>query len=176
MVSSGSEDNDSSSGTDAVSGSEGVCNWCSTAGKLVKNKPYCSSCQERAFRECVRCKRPLPSEKYFSLNPHRCNACERKLVKEQEKRKRVSEGSDDEGDIAPLISSPKKPAKTVRAPKKRGRPAGGKGSGRAAKTKQQQQLQQCQCEHAVRARLLQAPPSALGSFVDRKIGYIPIFL
>lgn len=62
------------------------CNYCHQAKKLVKNKLYCLKCAREAFRECRRCKKPYHNEKYFELNETRCNTCQRKYLKEKERR------------------------------------------------------------------------------------------
>ena len=62
------------------------CNWCNTKTKLAPNKPYCYRCNEGLYRECSRCHRPYPSEKYFEKNDTRCNSCQEKYLREKEKR------------------------------------------------------------------------------------------
>lgn len=158
MMTSDSEDESAASSTSI---GEGVCNWCAFVGKLAKNKPYCESCRIKAFRECTRCRRPLPNENYFKTNPNRCNACEKKYQKEL-KGKRLH--SDDEG-------KPKPPAK-----KARGKAAIRKAPAKTPRGKHTPiEDDLCQCEHAIRARFLKAQPAQLG-FSDRKIGFIPVFI
>jgi hypothetical protein len=36
-------------------------------------------------RECIRCRRPFPSIRFFTLSETRCNACHRKYCKERQK-------------------------------------------------------------------------------------------
>ena len=61
----------------------GVCCWCRRVCKLVDGKPYCHACKVDCFRECIRCHRPFPNEKYFSMSHDRCNACSKKYLKEK---------------------------------------------------------------------------------------------
>ena len=62
------------------------CNFCLQNGNLMKNKPFCHKCAKKCFRECTRCHKPYDHEKYFELNEVRCNNCQRKYMKEREKR------------------------------------------------------------------------------------------
>jgi len=64
----------------------GKCNWCHTESTLVSGKRYCTTCGDRCFRECVRCKRPLDDPKYFALSLIRCNSCSRAYNREKAKR------------------------------------------------------------------------------------------
>ena len=67
-----------------------LCIWCEQEKPLLIGKKYCLQCQSRSFQECIRCRRPLPEEKYFTLNSHRCNACQRKYLKEKMSSKQSS--------------------------------------------------------------------------------------
>ena len=62
------------------------CCWCSKYVELVANKSYCLKCEENMYKECRRCKRPLPTADYFKLNEIRCNACHRRYLSEKAKR------------------------------------------------------------------------------------------
>lgn len=62
------------------------CNFCLQTVALVKNKPYCNKCHKNCFRECSRCHKPYNHERFFELNEVRCNSCQRKYLKEKEKR------------------------------------------------------------------------------------------
>ena len=62
------------------------CNWCNMLIKLLPNKPYCAKCSRGCFRECRRCHRPLPNERYFEKDENRCNSCHEKYQKEKKKR------------------------------------------------------------------------------------------
>ena len=62
------------------------CNWCNQNTKLAPNKPYCKACSIKIFRECKRCHKPYPEEKYFEKNENRCNSCQEKYLREREKR------------------------------------------------------------------------------------------
>ena len=61
------------------------CNWCHI---MIQTSPkqmyYCDDCKEKCFRECRRCHRPFREEKYFELDAKRCNACQRKYLREIE--------------------------------------------------------------------------------------------
>jgi hypothetical protein len=59
-----------------------ICNWC-TENFDFKLKPYCNKCKQHMYKECIRCHRPLNDIKYFTLNNKRCNACQRKYLKEK---------------------------------------------------------------------------------------------
>lgn len=65
------------------------CNWCNRGIQLVKGKPYCKDCSSKCFKECCRCHRPFDHPKYFRLDPVklRCDACQRKLLRERTKAK-----------------------------------------------------------------------------------------
>ena len=62
------------------------CNFCLQNVTLIKNKPFCHKCAKNCFRECTRCHKPYNHEKFFELNEVRCNTCQRKYLKEREKR------------------------------------------------------------------------------------------
>ena len=62
------------------------CNFCLQTVPLMKSKPYCHKCHKNCFRECSRCHKPYNHEKFFELNEVRCNTCQRKYLKEKEKR------------------------------------------------------------------------------------------
>jgi hypothetical protein len=62
------------------------CNFCNRNTILADQKPYCTKCGEKCFRECSRCHKPYPSEKYFAKNDRRCNSCQDKFVREKLKR------------------------------------------------------------------------------------------
>ena len=57
--------------TDTDDEDEGVvdpaCNWCGDIAELAPDKPYCISCQDMCFSECVRCHRPFPDQKHLPL-------------------------------------------------------------------------------------------------------------
>ena len=65
-----------------------ACNWCQRCVPLVNAKPYCKKCHNAAYKECVRCHRPLPDEKYFTEDEQqrRCNSCQRKYLLERNRR------------------------------------------------------------------------------------------
>ena len=70
------------------------CNWCFTPSvPLVTGKNYCSVCAHYCFKECKRCRWPLPSADFFSLSKERCNTCQKKYLKEVNKRLKSSCGS-----------------------------------------------------------------------------------
>jgi len=66
------------------------CNWCGESVPLMAGKPYCKRCLDASAQVCVRCKRPMPSLKYFTKDPlqARCDACTNKLFKEQDNREK----------------------------------------------------------------------------------------
>lgn len=70
-----------------VSETKKRCNWCNKKKKLFQNKPYCLECKIAAVGICSRCHRCFDDQKYFTLSKLRCNACERKRIAEQDKRK-----------------------------------------------------------------------------------------
>lgn len=61
---------------------------------------------------CKRCRRPFDSPDFFKLDPNRCDSCQRRYIKEREKRetkKREREGlslADDEKNIVPAKKKP----------------------------------------------------------------------
>ena len=59
------------------------CIWCGTKFSLITGKPYCHDCSKLCRIECKRCHRPFPNKKYFTMNPERCNSCQRKYNKEK---------------------------------------------------------------------------------------------
>lgn len=63
-----------------------TCSWCKAYRPLAPNKTYCQSCSEKMFRECSRCHQPYPESKYFENGNRRCNSCQKKYLKEKEKR------------------------------------------------------------------------------------------
>lgn len=65
-----------------MNGREGQCNWCGDMTLLVKSKPYCYDCQEKMYQECIRCKRPFTEAASFTDDLERCNACQKKYLKE----------------------------------------------------------------------------------------------
>ena len=62
------------------------CHWCATKLGVSDCEKYCESCSDNKYKECKRCHRPFPHERFFELDTERCNACQRKYLKEQEKR------------------------------------------------------------------------------------------
>ena len=62
------------------------CNWCNRISPLIDQKPYCAKCSEKLYKECTRCHRPFPSDKYFVKNDKRCNSCQEKYLREKFKR------------------------------------------------------------------------------------------
>lgn len=63
-----------------------ACNWCNQTVKLEDNKPYCGKCSRNCYKECRRCHRPFPHERFFTKDENRCNTCQDKYLKEREKR------------------------------------------------------------------------------------------
>lgn len=68
-----------------------ACNWCNRDKQLLIGKRYCKDCDLKRFRECCRCHRPFDHPKYFQLDPIklRCDACQRKLLQEQTKARKM---------------------------------------------------------------------------------------
>lgn len=66
-----------------------VCCWCGkNTTPLIKDRKYCLDCDEKKFKECIRCKRPFPDSKYFAdINSLRCNTCTKRYEKEKQRRK-----------------------------------------------------------------------------------------
>ena len=62
------------------------CNWCNRLVELLPSKPFCQSCFDSSYQECIRCHKPYTSAKYFQLNSTRCNSCHRKYLAEKERR------------------------------------------------------------------------------------------
>lgn len=63
-----------------------VCNWCTKLTKLAKGKKSCDVCISQSYRTCRRCQKPYDSKDYFQLDEKRCNACQRKYLKEKQTR------------------------------------------------------------------------------------------
>lgn len=63
-----------------------VCNWCTKLTKLAKGKKSCNECISQSYRTCRRCQKPYDSKDYFQLDEKRCNACQRKYLKEKQTR------------------------------------------------------------------------------------------
>lgn len=63
-----------------------VCIWCQEYKSLAKQKPYCLECMTKMYRECARCRKPYPHAKYFDGDDRRCLTCQKKYVKERQKR------------------------------------------------------------------------------------------
>ena len=84
-------DNESSTDFEEV---QKKCNWCNKYRELVFKKPYCLRCEKNMFRECRRCHKPYDDNKYFHLDPIRCNSCHPIYLKGKEKRekKKVVDG------------------------------------------------------------------------------------
>lgn len=64
------------------------CIWCNNPVDLVKGKKYCQSCESVMYKECRRCHRPFPSDKYFTSHPDRCNSCQKRYMSEKNSRKK----------------------------------------------------------------------------------------
>lgn len=62
------------------------CNWCTNKLGQTDGKRYCQHCAEKMYRECKRCHRPFPEKRFYELDAERCNACQRKFLREKEKR------------------------------------------------------------------------------------------
>ena len=62
------------------------CNWCATKLGASDCEKYCQNCSDIKYKECKRCHRPFPDERFFELDAERCNACQRKYLKVREKR------------------------------------------------------------------------------------------
>ncbi len=89
------------------------CNWCTNYATLLPGKKFCQQCNENLFRECARCRRPFPHEKYFDGNNTRCNSCFKKLEKERNRRalikkekneKKITNSSNAAAEIPPIVS------------------------------------------------------------------------
>lgn len=68
------------------------CNWCNRTVKILPGYKHCHDCHEKAYRICVRCRRPLSDKSYFALHDKRCNACQKsylrqKRIREEKKSK-----------------------------------------------------------------------------------------
>jgi hypothetical protein len=70
---------------------EKACNWCAENIPLVPDKKYCYSCLASCYKECVRCKKPFPEEKYFLLSSDRCNTCYRRYKLEEYHRGKMAD-------------------------------------------------------------------------------------
>lgn len=90
------------------------CNFCLATTTLVKNKPYCQKCHRNCFRECSRCHKPYNHEKFFELNEVRCNTCQRRYLKEKEKRDQKKL----QAKKVPLISSSEESGSDADPPKR----------------------------------------------------------
>ena len=66
-----------------------ICCWCKANTSLVENKKFSQLCKDRAYSICKRCKFPFDNESYFQLDQDRCNSCQKKYIKEKEKRSAV---------------------------------------------------------------------------------------
>ena len=64
-----------------------ACNYCGDETDLVPDKKFCFSCEEKMYRECVRCHLPYNNQYYFLNDKNRCNKCQKIYLKEKEKRK-----------------------------------------------------------------------------------------
>lgn len=96
------------------------CNWCLKYVELAEGKKYCVKCLEQAYKICCRCKRPLPDNSYFELDPERCNSCSRKLNAERLKRTLKKGGSvDSEKQEIPIDLSSKAKFKKCELKKKK---------------------------------------------------------
>lgn len=78
------------------------CNWCFEYTQLLDGKKFCMDCNRKCFRECKSCRRPFPESSFFTLNEHRCNACEKKArsakIRRDEKKaqkKRISKNKEE---------------------------------------------------------------------------------
>lgn len=67
------------------------CIWCNEGDQLVNGKKYCQNCQMSMYKECCRCHRPFPSEKYFTSHSDRCNSCQKKYLCEKNSRRKRKE-------------------------------------------------------------------------------------
>lgn len=84
------------------------CNWCNRHKELLPNTKHCSECDKKAYRLCSRCHRPFNSPSYFTLDSKRCDSCQRKYIREREKREQKKRQLDN--DDAP---TPEKKLRTV---------------------------------------------------------------
>lgn len=87
------------------------CCWCNQNSKLISNKPYCRKCSNNCYKECIRCHKPYPSEKYFEKNDSRCNACQEKYLREKTKREQKKKSKDlssSDEDVEPPSKKSKK--------------------------------------------------------------------
>ena len=84
-------DNESSTDFEEV---QKKSNWFNKYRELMFKKPYCLRCEKNMFRECRRCHKPYDDNKYFHLDPIRCNSCYPIYLKGKEKRekKKVADG------------------------------------------------------------------------------------
>jgi len=60
--------------------------WCKGYKELVPTKAYCADCCGKMYKECSRCHLHYPDAKFFAQNEKRCNSCQKKYVKERERR------------------------------------------------------------------------------------------
>lgn len=72
--------------TDFESETRTRCCWCRRFVALLPKQKHCKECDAKAFRLCARCKYPYPDAKYFKLNANRCDSCQRKYLKEKQRR------------------------------------------------------------------------------------------
>ena len=63
------------------------CNWCGQRVALLPGKPYCKNCCKSAYRICPRCHRCFNHQIFFRKCATRCNACQRKYIKERLNRR-----------------------------------------------------------------------------------------
>ena len=63
---------------------ERPCNWCAVNFTTSpKQMYYCDKCKAKCVKESKRCHLPFTDLKYFELDSKRCNACQRKYLKEK---------------------------------------------------------------------------------------------
>ncbi len=81
-----------------MSGKKRLCNFCNNPMNLDRVKPYCETCKEKCYRECLRCRLPFPKAKYYSGPEAKCcKKCEKAYIKEhykwEEKKKKRLEST-----------------------------------------------------------------------------------
>lgn len=96
---SSNSDTDSESLLTTFKGIKKTCNWCKEYKPLHEGKPYCKDCSAKMHKECTRCHLPYPKESYFEINDRRCNACQKKFLKEKEKRENKKRESDIDSEL-----------------------------------------------------------------------------
>lgn len=118
-------DTDSESLLTTFKGVKKTCNWCKEYKPLHEGKPFCADCHANMYKECTRCHLPYPKEIYFEMNDRRCNACQKKFLKEKQKRESRKRESDVDSE---LIPEKKQPPHTVMSTSKQAlkRPLAGK--------------------------------------------------